>query len=232
MSYTISKDATYVPTKTTGTSATDTTAADAKTVAGNYQTFLNLLTAQIKNQDPLSPMDTTQWTNQLVQYSSVEQQLKGNQYLAQMAASNSSGSMSSAVNYIGKTVTADVNTATLSSGSASWDYSLGTAADQATLKVLDSSGNIVWTGDAPDMSKGVHSFTWDGKDVNGRAMPNGADYTLSVTAKTSSGTDIDTAVGITGTVTAADSSSGTVMLRIGASEVPLSAVVGVSNPAS
>ncbi len=228
MSYTISKDATYVPTKTTGTSATDSTATDAKTLAGNYSTFLNLLTAQIKNQDPLSPMDTTQWTNQLVQYSSVEQQLKGNQYLAQMAANNSVGSMSAAVGYIGKTVTADVNTATLSNGQASWNYSLGTDAAKATLKVLDSSGNIIWTGDAPDLGKGVHSFKWDGKDTNGRTMPNGADYTLSITAKTSSDTDIDTAVGVTGVVTAADSSSGTVMLRLGDTEVPMSAVTGVS----
>lgn len=226
MTYTISKDAAYVPTPATGSSTTDTTAKDAKSLSGNYQTFLNLLTAQIKNQDPLSPMDTTQWTNQLVQYSSVEQQLKGNQYLAQMAANNS-GSMSAAVGYIGKTVTADVNTATLNDGSASWNYSLGTTAAKATLKVLDSGGNIIWTGDAPDMSKGTHSFEWDGKDVNGRPVPNG-DYTLSVTAKTANDADIETAVGISGVVTAADSSSGTVMLRIGASEVPLSAVVGVS----
>jgi flagellar basal-body rod modification protein FlgD len=228
MSYTISKDATFVPTPA-GTATAGSTAADAKTLTGNYQTFLSLLTAQIKNQDPLSPMDTTQWTNQLVQYSSVEQQLKGNQFLEQMANNNTTQSMSSAVSFIGKTVTADVNTATLSNGSANWNYSLGADAASATLKVLDSSGNVVWTGTPPDMSKGVHTFNWDGKDINGKTVPN-ADYTLSVTAKTSGDIDIDTAVGITGTVTAADSSSGTIMLRLGDTEVPLSSVSGVANP--
>src|ERR1700760_2958066 len=112
-------------TNTPTTTSQSQTAADSAALTGNYQTFLSLLTAQIKNQDPLSPMDTTQWTNQLVQYSSVEQQLKGNQYLEQIAANNKAGSMDSAVSYIGKTVSADSSTATLKDGQASWDYTLG-----------------------------------------------------------------------------------------------------------
>ena len=77
---------------------TSNTAADSSKFSTDYTTFLNLLTAQVKNQDPLSPMDTTEWTNQLVQYSSVEQQIKANGYLETIAnASGASGSMTSAV---------------------------------------------------------------------------------------------------------------------------------------
>ncbi len=230
MSYTISDSATYKPSAaTSGSSAsgTSSTASDASTLTGNYQTFLSLLTAQIKNQDPLSPMDTTQWTNQLVQYSSVEQQLKGNQYLEQIAANNKAGSMDSAVSYIGKTVSADSSTATLKDGQASWDYTLGATSAKATATITDTSGNTVWTGALSDLSAGDHSFTWNGKNAAGVAEPAG-NYSLSVTASTSSGADVDTAVGLSGVVSSAETVDGTVMVKVGNSEVPVTSITKVS----
>jgi len=101
MSYTISPNATNVTNtsnsanNSSSSNSSNSLANDAATVGANYNTFLNLLTAQIQNQDPLSPMDTTAWTTQLVQYSSVEQQLQANQYLSQIASASappSSGS--------------------------------------------------------------------------------------------------------------------------------------------
>ena len=229
MSYTISDSATYKPSAATTGSSTSgsSTASDASTLTGNYQTFLSLLTAQIKNQDPLSPMDTTQWTNQLVQYSSVEQQLKGNQYLEQIAANNKAGSMDSAVSYIGKTVSADSSTATLKDGQASWDYTLGATSAKATATITDTSGNTVWSGALSDLSAGDHSFTWDGKNAAGVAEPAG-NYSLSVTASTSSGADVDTAVGLSGVVTSAETVDGTVMVKVGNSEVPVTSITKVS----
>ncbi len=235
MSYTISPNATTVS-NTTNSSATSGSSSsssdlstDATTITSNYSTFLNLLTAQIQNQDPLSPMDTTQWTNQLVQYSSVEQQLKANQYLSQIAA-GSTANMSNAVAYIGKTVTASTDTATLANGSASWDYNLAGAASNVTLTVKDTSGNVVYSG-AGETGQGDHTFDWDGSSANGNKLTSG-DYTLSITSTDGAGNAIDNTVGISGVVSSAQDSSGTVMLTVGNTEVPLSDVTGVTNTAS
>jgi flagellar basal-body rod modification protein FlgD len=215
-----------VTSSTPSTSSASGTANDAATLTSNYTTFLNLLTAQIKNQDPLSPMDTTQWTNQLVQYSSVEQQLKANQYLESLVNAGSQSSMNQAVGYIGKAVTANVDTATLNGGQASWQYALGGDATTATLTVKDSNGNVVWSGDAPDKSAGMHSFTWDGATSSGAAAPAG-DYTLSVAAKTVAG-DVTAAVGLSGVVSSVQNNSGAVELMVNGTAIPLSSISTVA----
>ena len=213
-------------TNTQTPAAGSATAADAATLTGNYTTFLNLLTAQIKNQDPLSPMDTTQWTNQLVQYSSVEQQLKANSYLEKIANGSGTSDMNAAVSYIGKTVSADQQTATLADGAASWDYSLGATATSATLTITDAQGNKVWSDNAPDLGKGLHSFAWNGKDSAGHTVPDG-DYTLNIAASNGS-TAVDAGVGISGTVTSAENNGTDVVLKVGNSTVPLSSIIKVS----
>ncbi len=195
-------------------------------LTSQYTTFLNLLTAQIKNQDPLSPMDTTDWTNQLVQYSSVEQQIKANSYLAQIA-SGSGDTLTSATDYIGKQVTVDQNTVALSDGAANWNYSLGSNAAEATLTITDYQGNIVWNGPAPNTTAGEHSFTWDGKSASGTSLPDGA-YSMIISAKDASGADVTAGVGIVGTVTAAQLLDGQLRLMIGKTPVPLSAILRVS----
>ncbi|MGZ3298287.1 MAG: flagellar hook assembly protein FlgD [Asticcacaulis sp.] len=231
MSYTISPTASVVDTSASSTASTSTSGLtkDAASITGNYSTFLNLLTAQIKNQDPLSPMDTTQWTNQLVQYSSVEQQLKSNQYLSQIAA-GAGADMSSAVNFIGKTVSADTKTATLNNGAATWDYNLGGTASKLTLTVKDKNGDVVWSG-AGDTAKGTHSFKWDGKTASGTQL-NSGDYTLSLNATDASGNAIDSTIGVSGVVTSAETSNGAVMLTVGGTQVALSDITGVAATAS
>lgn len=214
-------------TNNTPTATSSGSANDASSLTGNYTTFLNLLTAQIKNQDPLSPMDTTQWTNQLVQYSSVEQQLKANQYLESLVNAGSQSSMNQAVGYIGKTVSADIDTAALSGGQAQWQYALGGDATSATMTVTDSNGNVVWSGDAPDKSAGLHDFTWDGTTASGGKAPDG-NYTLSVAAKNIAG-DVTSAVGIAGVVTSVQNNSGTVELKVGNTSVQLGDISSVSS---
>jgi flagellar basal-body rod modification protein FlgD len=219
---------TSVSSTTSTTSTATTSASDSSSLTSDYTTFLSLLTAQIKNQDPLSPMDTTEWTNQLVQYSSVEQQIKSNDYLETIAnATSSASSMTDAVSYIGKTIGTDEDTATVSSGgSATWNYDLGEDATTATLTVSDSDGNTIWSDSADDLTSGSHSFTWDGTDSSGNAVSAG-DYTLSISAANTSGT-IDASVGLSGTVTSAADDDGTVVLKIGSSTVDLDSVTSVS----
>ena len=211
-------------TNTASTQSASTT--DAAALTTNYTTFLNLLTAQIKNQDPLSPMDTTAWTAQLVQYSSVEQQLKGNQYLEALTKQSTQNNMNAAVSYIGKTVTADQDVAALKDGEAKWQYAMAADATKATLTVTDSDGTIVWSGDAPDLTAGNHAFTWDGKDSSGKAVAEGQ-YALSIKASNAAG-DVEAAAGITGIVTSAANADGTILLKVGNTSVDLAAVTSVS----
>ncbi|GGZ19738.1 flagellar hook assembly protein FlgD [Asticcacaulis endophyticus] len=220
----------YLSTQST---PTNTTAAAGSTgLASTYETFLSLLTAQIKNQDPLSPMDTTEWTNQLVQYTSVEQQLKSNEYLATIA--NQGGdSMTTAVNYIGKDVSAEHDTATVSaSGSGtSWDYKLDGNVANTLLTVKNSNGDIVYTKSIENETQGSHSFEWDGKGSNGKAMPAG-DYTLSVTAKNTAGTEINSTVMVKGTVKSAEYENGEIILTIGNNRVPFYKILSVKQAAA
>ena len=229
MSYTISNTATTNTNATTSTSGSSSTsnASSAKTLDSDFSTFLTLLTTQVKNQDPTSPMDTTQWTNQLVQYSSVEQEIKSNTYLSTIA-SNSGSTMSSAVNYIGKTVTASSSTSALANGSANWSYDVGSNAAKVTLKVTDSSGNVVYSGTG-DTASGSHTFSWDGTTASGTTDTSG-NYTLAVTATDASGNSVTSSVGVSGTVSSVQTdSSGTLTLSLtNGTEVPVSDVTGVA----
>lgn len=218
---------TSVTSSTTPSALSATGSTSGNGITADYSTFLNLLTAQIQNQDPLSPMDTTQWTQQLVQYSQVEQALKTNTYLKTIAQ-NSGDTMSNAVSYIGKTVQTNNATATLNNGSANWNYSIADKAASVTLKVTDSNGNVLYTETNPDVSSGDHSFSWNGKTGTGKTETSG-DYTLSVTAKDASGNAVAATSGVTGTVNSASTASdGTVQIDVGGTTVPLSKVTKVS----
>ncbi len=231
MSYTISKTATVNtdPTPTTGktgTSTPDTSKSDASTLGGDYQTFLKLLTAQIQHQDPTSPMDTTQWTNQLVQYSEVEQQLKSNTYL-QTIAGRSGAALTDGVALIGKSVDATTPTANVTNGKADWTYTLGATAAKATATIKDAKGTTVWAGPVSDLSQGTHGFSWDAKETNGKTAPDGA-YTLSLTAVTAQSNTVATSVGVSGIVNAVTTdSNGDTLLTVGNASVPLSAVTNI-----
>src|ERR1700753_2277056 len=131
---------------TTNAAATSTVNNGLASIANNYQTFLSLLTTQLANQDPLSPMDTTQFTSQLTQMTGVEQQLLSNQLLQQLVNQSSSNSgLTNSVNLIGKTVTGDGDTATLANSQATWTFSLPSDPATMNLSVVNSSGDVVWT---------------------------------------------------------------------------------------
>lgn len=196
-------------------------------LASNYQTFLSLLTTQLKNQDPLSPTDTNQFTSELTQMTGVEQQLLTNQLLQNLVDSNSSNSLSSGVNLIGKTATASGDSSSLTSGSASWPYTLGTTASSGTVSISDSSGNVVYTGKLSALNAGAHTYKWDGKDSSGTQLANGGSYTLKVTATDSSGTAVTATTGVTGSVTSASQVNGVTMVTINGVQVPLSTVTQV-----
>lgn len=215
-------------TATTSTGASADLAAGQANLSTGYTTFLTLLTTQLKNQDPTSPLDTNQFTQQLVQMTGVQQQLLSNQLLQTLVdQSSSSQGVAGAVGLIGKTVDAISSTATLSGGKADWQYNLVSGAATATLTVSDASGKAIWTGSAPDLSKGIHAFSWDGKTSAGAQVADGGTYTLSVAATDANGAKITTQTFITGVVGSATNTDGVVQLKIGANTAPLSAVTSV-----
>jgi flagellar basal-body rod modification protein FlgD len=201
-------------------------------LASSEETFLKLLTTQMKNQDPLSPMDSNAFTGQIVQMTGVEQQLVTNDLLAALVGMNDGG-LTDAVNMMGKQATAETETSVLKDGKTSWSYTLGRNATSVKLEVLDKYGNVIATKLPDDMSKGDKTFEWDGKDsTSGVQQPNGGAYTLRVTALDGEGTKIATTSKgrIEGIVTAVTSESGQNMVTIDGVKVPISQVIGVTNP--
>ena len=217
-------------TPTTGSTANANLLSGQQNLASSYTTFLTLLTTQLKNQDPTSPLDTNQFTQQLVQMTGVQQQLLSNQLLQTIATNSATGTagVASAVDLIGKTVSAATSTATLSNGKASWDYTLGAAASTSTATVTDSKGVVKWTGALSDLSAGQHTFSWNGQSGAGAAQPDG-DYTLTIAAKTAAGQDVSTGVLQQGVVGSIASDANGVELNItGRGKATLASVTAVT----
>jgi len=205
--------------------ASDILQSGQASLTSSYETFLSLLTAQLKNQDPTSPLDTNSFTQQLVQMTGVQQQLLSNQLLKELVTQGENGDVKDALNLIGKTVTAVGEDAVLKDGEASWTYELGRTAKQVTLTVTDASGRVMWSGDAPSLTKGEHSFTWDGEGTNDGT--EGQTYTLTVKATDTNGGEIATLTSIKGLVGSVRQSEFGVLVNVGGSEVPLIAVQAV-----
>ena len=207
--------------------ATDRINAGTGMLASNFETFLSLLTSQLKNQDPLSPVDSNQFTAQLTQMAGVEQQLLTNELLKSLVAAQGGGDLASASNYIGKDATAAWSATKFKDGKADWSYEVASNADSVTLEVLDGSGNVVWSGDAPAKTTGVHEFSWDGEATTGNDGQEDQVYTLKVIAKHAAGGAIDAQVLTRGRITGVEMYEGQAYLTVGNSILPLSSVIAL-----
>lgn len=199
----------------TAVSAATTTSASAGAtakLAESFDTFLKLLTTQLQFQDPLDPMDSNAFTEQLVSFTGVEQSIQTNKNLESLIAMMGSSGLASATSYIGKAATMKSAVAGLKGGQAEWTYALGSTADSLSLQVFDSRGRKVTELDGPKTA-GAHQLKWDGTDSFGRAMPDGQ-YSLRAVAKSAAGSDITTSISVTGTVDAVEAISGETMLLI------------------
>ncbi|MBB5049141.1 flagellar basal-body rod modification protein FlgD [Rhodopseudomonas rhenobacensis] len=221
----MSVTATTAATTTTATTSTSTSTASSSLTSSD---FLTLLVTELQNQNPLDPTSTTDFMTQLTSYANFDQQQTLNSNLSSLATSFNSLLTLNSSNYIGQTVTAKADSATLEDGQIAFGYSLNSAASKVTLTVADSSGNTVWTGSGTTTA-GKNSFTWDGKTTDGTQLADGGDYTLSVSATDSSGNSVYGYTTISGKVTGVDSSSGTTMLTIGDTSVAASSIVGVTS---
>ena len=214
------------PVATTAAGASATPDAMSQ-LSGNFDTFLTLLTTQLKNQDPTSPMDSNQFTQQLVEFSQVEQQINTNTNLQTLITQGTSQAGTFATSYLGKSVSITNGNASLTNGEANWTFNLGATAGSTVLSVTDANGKTVFTGPGAT-SAGNNSFSWNGTDNNGNTLPDGT-YKLSVAAQALDGSAITTSVASAGTVTQIDMTGGTPQLIVGNMEIVVSDIAAITN---
>lgn len=188
-------------------------ANDASKLGEDLNRFLNLLITQLKNQDPLDPMDSTEFTSQLVQFASVEQQIKTNANIEKLLNLQQGSQVADLVGFIGTTVEVTGNQVPLEKGKAQFTYELPSNANKTTISIRNASGLVVYTADGEPKS-GKHTFTWDGKSVGGFQNPDGA-YTVTVNALDVQKKVISTNQTAFGRVTGAGVDSGVITLFMG-----------------
>jgi flagellar basal-body rod modification protein FlgD len=209
-----------VSTTTTGTPATAGTR-----LSNNFDTFLQLLTTQLKNQDPTQPMDANQFTQQLVQYSQVEQQIATNSKLDNMIAAFTGNQTTTSLGYLGKTVTYDASTVSPTAKGATWTFT-PTQSGEFTVRIRDSNGVVVQEKKISLTGNQSSEYQWDGKRSDGKTMGS-QPYTMELYSGSGSAT---TQVPVThkGQVTAVDMSTGTPRVTVGALNIPLARILGIA----
>jgi flagellar basal-body rod modification protein FlgD len=189
-----------------------TNAVVKDTLASNFTTFLQLLTTQLKNQNPLEPLDTNQFTQQLVQFAQVEQQLKSNDQLSTLVALQKSVQSTQALGYVGQTVAIDGQTSKLSSATgAGWSFNSPKPAT-GTVNIVNSAGATVFTG-TYSLNSGIQNFVWDGRDNSGVKQADG-NYKLSITAKDATGQTVAVSTEIQGVVDSVDMTKNPPVLNV------------------
>jgi flagellar basal-body rod modification protein FlgD len=215
------------PSTTYPASAAPPTAAtpevsDGKQLNQNFDQFLLLLTAQLKNQDPLSPMDSTQFTNQLVSFSGVEQQIKMNSRLEKLLAMSAANQTTLGLSYIGLKV--DMQGSDFKyygAGDAKMSYKLPSDAAINTVSIVDGNGNTVYSHSG-ELTSGAHDFVWNGTDQNGNPVPAGM-YRLRVDALDKDQKNMTTSTVVPGLVEGIQTADdGSIMLIVNDHEIPMS----------
>ena len=169
------------------------------------------MTTQLQNQNPLDPLDTNQFTQQLVQFAGVEQQLKSNDQLKSLIDIEKSAQATQALVYVGNTVAVDGSTAQFDK-SATWNFQ-SEKDTSATITITNSTGQTAFTGSYA-LKQGNSSFVWDGKGNDGVQWPAGT-YTMSATGKDSSGNSVAISTEVQGIVDSVDLTASPPLLSIG-----------------
>ena len=220
--------ATTAASQTSGTTSSTTAAANPLTkLSSNFNDFLNLLTTQLKNQDPSTPLDTNQFTQELVQFSSVEQQITTNTSLTSLIQATQGNEVINATNVTGKSVTLDTDHIALQSGKGAVNFTTANA-EPVAISITDGSGTKIRDGSLTSVA-GANSWAWDGKDNTGVSVPDGS-YAITVSGTDAGGTTAALPFTVTGTATGVTNASGAVSLQVGALSVDFSKVLSVTAP--
>lgn len=202
----------------TATAATaDTSQRGGPRLSADLNTFLRLLTTQLRNQDPTKPMDTETLTQQLVQFATVEQQITGNQTLQRMLDLQQAGQLAGTASLVGRRVSVESDRLPLQDGRAEIVLPPAGRASRATIEIRDSAGTLL-RSEAVALGAGATRWTWDGRDARGTQRPDGA-YAVALTGRTTDGTTTPLSAVVTGRVTGAARIEGDLVLRLGTTSV-------------
>ncbi len=202
-----------------------------QSLSDNFDQFLLLLTTQLQNQDPTDPLDTNEFTQQLVQFSSVEQAVKTNSNLEKVLALLQTNQLDSAVAYIGKSIESKGNKGVLLGGQAEFAYDLPAGVSEVTVSITDANNRVVFSGEGSKKS-GKNVIIWDGvNSFTGEREPDGQ-FTISVKAKDSKGDEVKNVTTYSsGRVTSVDLQNGDIQLNIGDLKIKLDQVVSIRESA-
>jgi flagellar basal-body rod modification protein FlgD len=224
---TIVSGTTKVSSSSSSSSAAATNAMASQQIAGNFQSFLQLLTTLLKNHNPLDPLDTNQFTQQLVEFAGVQQQLNTNDSLATLVSLNQTSEATAALNYVGKTAVVSGSTAALTNSEATWQVSVPTAST-LTINIANSSGQNVFTGTYNASAGNNQPFQWNGQGTDGTQYPDG-NYTMTATGKDAGGNTVAITTAIEGTVNSVDLTQSPPLLSIGGQTYTVSQIQSIVN---
>lgn len=190
------------------TAATIQTQAQSSSaaLAENFETFLTLLTAQLQNQDPLEPVDSTEFTNQLVQFSGVEQQIQTNKNIAELISITTASTAASLSGYLGQTIEVNSITGDLGEEGLNWYYEMPDGVEKVNLTIQSQDGSIVYTDDI-STDKGEAAYTWTGQTSSGKELTEGR-YSLVIRAENANGETVNVPVKLRTQVNGIDMASG------------------------
>jgi flagellar basal-body rod modification protein FlgD len=219
-------------TSNTGTSAGSGAASAVGTSAlqslgTNFNEFLNLLMTQLKNQDPTAPMDSSQFTTELVQFTGVQQQVATNSSLTQLISMQQTSQVLQSSSLVGQVATVTSNEIALQSGTGTLTFN-GTAGQNVAVAVVNASGQPIMDANVTAQN-GSNTWTWDGTDNNGNQVADGAYRVAVETAPAGGGAAAAVPFSVVGTATGISSNGTTTMLDLGLLQVPLSAMESVSH---
>ena len=218
------------PASSSSSSSSSAAAASAlatQQIAGNFQSFLTLLTTQLQNQNPLDPLDTNQFTQQLVEFAGVQQQLNTNDSLSTLVSLQQTAQSTQALGFVGKTAVVNGSTAGLTNGSATWELSIPT---NSTLNVTiaSSTGQTVFSGSYPVTAGNNQPFVWNGQGSDGTQYSSG-NYTMTATAKDSSNNTVAVTTQVQGVVSSVDLTQSPPLLTIDGQTYTVSQIQSIVN---
>ncbi|MCC6946994.1 MAG: hypothetical protein IT539_04420 [Bradyrhizobiaceae bacterium] len=200
-----------------------------QTIASNFETFLTLLTTQLQHQNPLDPLDTNQFTQQLVAFAGVEQQLRSNENLESLVKLSQVAHNVTALGFVGTHVTAEGSTTELRDGLAVW-YLTSANPVQANISIVDQNGSTVYT-ETKTLDAGTQPYQWNGRTSTGTMAPSGS-YKIVVNATDASGQAASVQTSFSGIVDQVDVSGAEPVLLIGATLITMDQIRSVQRAAN
>jgi flagellar basal-body rod modification protein FlgD len=207
--------------------STGTNALASQQIAGNFQSFLQLLTTQLKNQNPLEPLDTNQFTQQLVEFAGVQQQLNTNSQLTTLVSLQQTAQSTQALTFVGKTAVVKGDTAALTNSSATWDFNISSNST-VNISIANSSGQTVFTGQYSATAGNNQPFTWNGQGNDGTKWPDGQ-YKLTATATDGSGNSVGVTTSVRGVVSSVDLTQSPPLLTIAGQTYTVNQIQSIAN---